>query len=72
MSKDQNKTIELLLQLTGIGWFIAISISGLALLGVWIDRLINIKPVGVISGIILGVILAGFGSFKMIKRIMND
>ena len=72
MSKDQNKTIELLVQLTGVGWFIAISISGLALLGVWIDRLINIKPVGVISGIILGVILAGFGSFKMIKSIMND
>jgi|TARA_B100000315_G_C14187514_1_gene411794 hypothetical protein len=72
VSKDQNKTIELLVQLTGIGWFIAISISGLALLGVWIDGLINIKPVGVISGIILGVILAGFGSFKMIKRIMND
>ena len=72
MSKDQNKTIELLLQLTGIGWFIAISISGLALLGVWIDRLINIKPVGVISGILLGIILAGFGSLKMIKRIMND
>ena len=72
MSKYQNKTIELLVQLTGVGWFIAISISGLALLGVWIDGLINIKPVGVISGIILGVILAGFGSFKMIKRIMND
>ena len=72
MSKDQNKTIGLLFQLTGVGWFIAISISGLALLGVWIDRLINIKPVGVISGIILGVIFAGFGSFKMIKRIMND
>ena len=72
MSTDQNKTIELLVQLTGVGWFIAISISGLALLGAWVDRLINIKPVGVISGIILGVILAGFGSFKMIKRIMND
>ena len=72
MSKDQNKTIGLLFQLTGVGWFIAISISGGALLGVWIDRLINIKPVGVISGILLGIILAGFGSLKMIKRIMND
>jgi len=70
--KDQNKTISLLFQLTGVGWFIAISIVGLALMGVWVDGITGIKPMGVLSGILLGIILAGFGSFKMIKRILND
>ena len=72
MFKGQNKTIELLVQLSGIGWFIAISIAGFAFLGVCIDSLIGLKPIGVIVGMLLGIILAGFGSFKMIKRILND
>ncbi|MBM32636.1 MAG: hypothetical protein CL764_07295 [Chloroflexi bacterium] len=72
MLNGQNKTIELLVQLTGIGWFIGISIAGFAFLGVWIDKLIGVKPIAVISGILLGIILAGFGSFKMIKRILSD
>ena len=51
--KGQNKTIELLVQLSGIGWFIAISIAGFAFLGVWIDSLIGLKPIGVIVGMLL-------------------
>lgn len=61
----------LALRLTGIGFFIGISIVGGVLLGLWLDAKFASSWM-VLLGLFLGVFVAGYGVYKMLLPILSD
>lgn len=57
------------LRITGIGFYIATCIVGGILLGWWLG---DKKPVFMIIGLILGLVVAVYGVYRMIKPLVND
>jgi len=54
------------LRVAGVGWYIGSCIVLGVLAGIWLDTKLNTKPVLVIVGLILGVIVAFYGTYQMI------
>ena len=54
------------MRLVGVGWYVGISILLGVLGGLWLDSKFNSKPILVIVGLILGVIIAFYGVYRMI------
>ena len=59
--------LVLMARLTGIGWYVAISIAGGALVGVWLDRQFGTQPALLLAGIAAGLIVAFFGMIRLLK-----
>jgi ATP synthase protein I len=57
------------LKLTGIGFYIVTCILGGALIGWWLG---GKRPVFTIVGLVIGLILAAFGVYRMIQPFMED
>jgi ATP synthase protein I len=57
------------LRITGIGFYIAACIVGGILVGWWLG---DKNPVYVIIGLVVGLALAGYGVYRMIKPMIND
>ena len=57
------------LKLTGIGFYIVTCIVGGALAGWWLG---GQKPVFVILGLVIGLLLAVYGVYRMIRPLMKD
>ena len=66
------RTAALVLQLIGVGWYIALCIVGGLFLGLWFDGKLGSLPVFTILGVVLGVILAFYGIYKMLLPILVD
>jgi ATP synthase protein I len=60
------------LGLIGVGFFIAGSIIGGILGGQWLDGKLNTEPAFLITGLILGIVVASLGVYNMIKPIMDN
>ncbi len=58
-------------QLIGVGFFIAISIAGGALLGLWLDDKLGTSPWLVLIGLFLGLFTAGYGVYTMLLPLLN-
>jgi F0F1-type ATP synthase assembly protein I len=56
-------------QLLGIGFYIAACIAGGILTGWWLG---DKKPLWIITGLVIGLVLAFYGVYKMIKPLMNN
>ena len=63
---------EAALRFIGVGWFIGISI----LLGVgggfWLDKKFGTGPILVIVGLILGLVVAFYGVYRMLLPLMRS
>jgi len=59
------------LQLLGIGWFIALCIILGVLGGIWLDSKMGSKPLWTIIGLILGVVIAFTGAYRMVSPLIN-
>ncbi len=59
------------LRLVGMGWYVGISILLGVLGGLWLDNKFNTKPILVIVGLILGIIIAFYGVYRMILPNIN-
>ncbi|MBN1176633.1 MAG: AtpZ/AtpI family protein [Dehalococcoidales bacterium] len=57
------------LRLTGIGFYIGICIAGGAYAG-W--KLSSEKPLFMIIGLLVGLVVAVYGVYRMIRPLMND
>jgi len=57
------------LRLTGVGFFIGICIAGGAFAG-W--KLSSEKPLFMIIGLLVGLVVAIFGVYRMIRPLMNN
>lgn len=54
------------LKVVGVGWYIGICIVLGVWGGLWLDSKLNTTPVLVIIGLILGIIIAFYGVYRMI------
>ncbi|MDA1215321.1 MAG: AtpZ/AtpI family protein [Chloroflexi bacterium] len=60
------------LQFTGIGWYLAAAILGGTFAGVWLDGLAGTKPLFTLLGVLLGIIVAFYGTYKMLVTFLAD
>ena len=60
------------LGLTGVGFFIAGAIILGILGGRWLDNRMNSEPVWLIVGLILGIAVAIFGVYSMLKPFLGN
>ena len=58
--------MELALRLLGMGWYVGISIVLGVVGGLWLDRKLHTTPLMVMVGLLLGLIVAVYGVYKMI------
>ena len=60
------------LRLTGIGFFIAACIIIGIFSGLWLDNKLHTGPLFMIGGLLLGLVAAIIGVYRMIQPLMND
>jgi ATP synthase protein I len=60
------------LGLSGIGFFIAGSIILGVLGGLWLDNKLNSEPVFLIVGLILGIAVAFYGVYNMLRPFLSN
>ena len=60
------------LRLMGVGFFIAACILLGTFVGLWLDGKLNTKPFLMIGGLFIGLIIAGFGVYQMIRPLMSN
>ncbi|HEX79238.1 MAG TPA: AtpZ/AtpI family protein [Dehalococcoidia bacterium] len=60
------------LRFIGIGWYVGLSILGGVLAGLWLDDRFSTKPLFVIIGLLFGLLVAGYGVYKMFSLISNN
>ena len=60
------------LRLLGVGFFIGGCIVLGVVAGLWIDGRLGTEPVFMIAGLILGIVVAFYGVYQMIRPLMND
>jgi F0F1-type ATP synthase assembly protein I len=65
------KRWEAALRLVGVGWFIGLCIVLGVAGGLWLDGKFNTRPILAIVGLILGVIVAFYGVYRMILPNLN-
>jgi F0F1-type ATP synthase assembly protein I len=63
---------EVALRFIGVGWFIAISILLGVWGGLWLDGKLGTSPIMVIVGLILGLVVAFYGVYRMLLPLMRD
>lgn len=60
------------LRFIGVGWFVGISILGGVWGGLCLDNKFGTKPILVIVGLILGLIVAFYGVYRMLLPIIHN
>jgi ATP synthase protein I len=60
------------LRLTGVGFFIAACILIGVFGGLWLDNKFDTEPIFTIGGLLVGLAIAVFGVYRMIRPLMND
>jgi ATP synthase protein I len=62
---------EAALKFIGVGWFIGISIVGGVFGGRWLDDKFGTGPILVIVGLILGLVVAFYGVYRMLLPLIR-
>ena len=55
------------MRLLGLGWYVAASLLIFIVGGVWLDGFFNAKPVFTFLGLVIGMIVAFGGLYRMVK-----
>ena len=63
---------EAALRLTGMGWSVVVAVIGGTVGGRALDNWLNISPILTIAGLLLGILVAGFGIKRMISPILAN
>ena len=64
------KRWEAALRFIGVGWFIGICIVLGIWGGLWLDNKLGTTPVFIIVGLLLGLTIAFYGVYRMIKPLL--
>lgn len=59
------------LRLLGVGWYVGVCIVLGVWGGLWLDDRLNTQPIFVIVGLILGVVIAFYGLYRMVLPNLN-
>ena len=65
-------TLAIVLQLVGVGWYVAVCIVGGLLIGLWLDNTLDTIPVFTLGGIVFGTVLAFYGIYKMVLPLITN
>jgi|TARA_B100001971_G_scaffold195683_1_gene202716 F0F1-type ATP synthase assembly protein I len=60
------------LRLIGVGWYVTGSILLGVLAGLWLDNKFDTEPLFVVAGLILGIIVAGYGVYRMLWPFISN
>ena len=60
------------LRLTGVGFFIGACILLGTFAGLWLDGKFNTKPFFMIGGLVLGLVVAAYGVYQMLRPFMSN
>ena len=60
------------LNIIGVGWFVGLSILLGVLVGVWLDNKLDAKPIFMLAGLFLGLIVAVFGVYRMLLPLFKN
>jgi len=60
------------LRLTGVGFYIGGCILLGTLGGLWLDNKLDTKPVFMLIGLVLGIIVAVFGVYQMLRPLLGN
>ena len=63
---------EAALRLVGVGFFIGGSIVLGVFAGLWLDNKFNTKPILMIVGLILGLVVAFYGVYQMLIPLLSN
>ena len=66
------RTLATVMQLVGIGWYVGLCIVGGVVGGLWLDRRVGTLPLFTLLGLLLGVVLAFYGMYRMIRPLLGD
>ncbi len=58
--------------LFGVGFYIAACIIGGILGGRWLDGKLNTSPLWLLLGLLLGLLVAGYGTYRMMRPFLKD
>ena len=59
------------LRLLGIGWFVALSLLGGVVGGLWLDDKLDTAPLLTMAGLGLGLAAAGVGTYRMLMAVLR-
>ena len=62
---DRRRSLLTGIQFIGLGWYIAAAILVGCLAGLWLDNQIGTAPLFLLVGLILGLVVALYGTYKM-------
>ena len=65
------KRWEIAFRFVGVGWFVGVSILLGVLGGLWLDKRLNSQPAFTIAGLMLGIVVAFYGVYRMIIPMFN-
>jgi len=71
MKKPSPSVWESLGALSGMGFAIAIPIAIGVIGGTYLDGLVHTKPLFLLLGLLLGLIVGVFGAYRLLKRFMG-
>ena len=60
------------MRLIGVGWYVGLCIFLGVWGGLWFDNKLNTKPVFIMVGLIIGVIAAFYGIYRMLLPLIRD
>ncbi len=60
------------LNLIGVGWFVGVSLLLGVLGGLWLDSRFATKPLFVMVGLFLGIIVAAYGVYRMLVPLIRN
>ena len=60
------------MRLLGVGWYVGISVLLGVLGGFWLDSKYGTKPLWVIVGLVLGVVVAVYGVYQMLLPLIKN
>ena len=63
---------EVALRLTGLGWYVVVAVIGGTVGGRALDNWLNTSPGLTVAGLLLGILVAGFGIKRMISPILAN
>ncbi len=66
------RTLATVMQLVGIGWYVGLCIVGGVAGGLWLDDRVGTRPLFTLLGLLLGVVLAFYGMYRMIRPLFGD
>jgi F0F1-type ATP synthase assembly protein I len=59
-------------RLMGIGWYIGFCVAGGILGGIWLDKKVGTTIIFSLVGVVLGLVLALYGTYRMISPLMRE